>query len=150
VDDELHLSSTAVRAPVAGGDPATGRRERKLSSTLHGRKTTRGGSGSAHRGHSRDGGDGGQLRTAGRRLRTGRTHGWTAAVVTALSRWARRRRQRGVSSDTAGRDGLLTHPARSDIATRQPIRARRGATLPLTAGPHSSIVFRIKNYPIRK
>jgi hypothetical protein len=29
---------------------------------------------------------------------------------------------------------------------RQPSRARRGATLPLTAGPHMSVFFRIKNY----
>jgi hypothetical protein len=52
---------------VAGGGPATGRREREVSSALHGRETMRGGSGAAHWGRGRDGGGG---RTA-----TGFRHG---------------------------------------------------------------------------
>jgi hypothetical protein len=56
--------SDEARAPVVGGSPVTGRRKRELSSTFHGRKAARRGSGSAHRGRAHD--DGG---------------GWTAMVA---------------------------------------------------------------------
>jgi hypothetical protein len=75
----------------------------------------------------------------------------------------------GVASDSGGQDGeakrrgMARRAVRSDIGCpndavravfktpgafghrrpQQPIRARRGATLPLTAGPHASAVFRI-------
>jgi hypothetical protein len=42
--------SEEARALVAGGGPATGRRERELSSTFNRRKAARRGLGSAHRG----------------------------------------------------------------------------------------------------
>jgi hypothetical protein len=56
--------SDEARAPVVGGSPVTRRRKRELSSTFHGRKAARRGSGSAHRGRAHD--DGG---------------GWTAMVA---------------------------------------------------------------------
>jgi hypothetical protein len=57
--------SDEARAPMASGGPATGRRKREQSSTFHGRKAARRGSGSAHRGRARDGG-GGRIVTVAR------------------------------------------------------------------------------------
>jgi hypothetical protein len=48
--------SNEARALVAGGGPASGWRERVLGSIFHGRKSSRRGSGSTHRGRARDGG----------------------------------------------------------------------------------------------
>jgi hypothetical protein len=67
--------SDEVRAPVAGGGPTTGRREREVSSALHGRETVRGGLGRRSpwawsRRRRRPDSDGLQTR-AGRRLQTG-------------------------------------------------------------------------------
>jgi hypothetical protein len=89
--------SDEARAPVAGGGPASGWREREVGSTLHGRKVARGGSGPSHRGRARDGGGGrttmvarsdsvGRLWTrttarSGRRTR-GKATAWTAGART--------------------------------------------------------------------
>jgi hypothetical protein len=64
-----------------------------------------------------------------------------------------RRRHVTAASDSGGRDAaqsgalLIPHARVRQRRPRQPIRARRGATLPLTAGPHASVVFQIKNHP---
>jgi hypothetical protein len=119
--------------------------------------------GSAHCGGVHDG-RGGQTTAVARsdrgttlRQRCGQLRTWE----TARSGWARVRRgevrrgrcrQRGsvfghgpVGNGRSER--LLTRTrAPRHRRPRQPSRARRRATLPLTAGPHMSVFFRIKNY----
>jgi hypothetical protein len=70
--------SDEARAPVAGGGLATERREREVGSTLHGRKSGKRSSGSAHRGRARDGG-GGRTVTVARSDSVGRLRTRTTA-----------------------------------------------------------------------
>jgi hypothetical protein len=149
--------SDEVRAPVAGGSPAMGRRKRELSSMFHGRKAARRGSGSAHRGGARDGG-GGRTMTVARSDSIGRL--WTRTTV--QSGRARVRRGDGAAQTAAARSGRLSgrwgavstaHLRRASgvaqrgrvAATRQRCtdrQARRGKRR-LKGGPHSSAFFEL-------
>jgi hypothetical protein len=75
----------------------------------------------------------------------------TVAQVSALGqrRGTARRAMRSDSGCPNGAVGAAFKPpgAFGHRCPQQPIRAWRGVTLPLTAGPHASVVFRIKNHP---
>jgi hypothetical protein len=113
-----------ARAPVAGGGPASGWREREVDSTLHGRKGGKKGSGSAHRGRARDGG-GDQTATVARsdsvsRLRTR----MTARSRRACARRGKTRRRRGSDSDGTVGTAVGTSARVPDSALKA--RERRG------------------------
>jgi hypothetical protein len=119
-----------ARAPVAGGGPATGRRERELGSTFHGRKATSGGSGSAHRGRARDGGG-----------------SWTATVARSDSGLAV---GRVVGTPAHGPDSALkVRERRGRVAATRRRHADRWARCGkrwLIGGPHS-LAFSILKLP---
>jgi hypothetical protein len=149
-----------ARAPVAGGGPASGWREREVGSTLHGRKGGKKGSGSAHRGRARDGG-GGQTATVAR----SDSVSWLRTRMTTRLRRACARRGNGAARTATARSGRLsehrrafpTAPLRraSGVGAWQP----RGVSA-LTGGPGAKAaadrwaqlvsVSRIKNYPRTK
>jgi hypothetical protein len=151
--------SDEVRAPVAGGSLATGRRERELSSTFHERKATRRGSGSAHRGRARDGG-GDRTTTVARSDSVGRLRTWTTArsgrahvrrgkATARLGQWWRGRdgcRDAGAWS----RQCIKAHERRGRMAATRRWRADRRARRVkwrLTGGPHSSAFFELNLLP---
>jgi hypothetical protein len=141
---------------LAGSYVGVGRK-RKLRRKYTRRKRRQGGAqGSAHRGGVRGGGGGRTTAVAcsdrGTTLRQlcGQLRTWE----TARSGRARTRRGEGgvgsaaASPDTGRSKRLLTHMRVSgQCCPRHPTRVWHGATLPLTAGPHTSAFFRIKNTP---
>jgi hypothetical protein len=120
--------------------------EGTLSSTVPGEKAARGGgfSSSAHRGgfHGGGGGRTAAMTCSGRGTALGRRRGRLQAWVVARS--GRRFRTRSV--------GTVFNPPGAFIHHRpqQPNKARREATLPLTAGPHSSAFSVLKITPGQK
>jgi hypothetical protein len=140
-----------VGAPVAGGVMHRGGEEEEAQAQVYlEKKAARGAQGSAHLGGVRDGG--GDQTTVVVRSDKGtaleQRHGRLQTRKTAWSGRARARRGEGSvgsaaeSPDTGRLERLLTLMRTSgQRCPRQPTRARCEATLPLTAGPHTSALF---------